>query len=239
MRKIAAKFLIFLSLAISSCTAVSYVPQIPTYTPKVNLDVSPQTINKSVQIDPFKDASPKEDKKTPFMGLSVTDYELWGCELDSGVTNAVIADFSDNRLFNQVGRKVENPDFIIRGEIKKFYGKSQLSTFAKVSSTVGVAGIIGIFITPWALLAFLPDFVLFLGGIPASTNRSEMAIEMRLYDNEDNLINTYTGKSINSNPALVYRDQTLAVSNMTNRTFSKAIMQIRDQILADAARLGF
>ncbi|PGH38526.1 MAG: hypothetical protein CRN43_14580, partial [Candidatus Nephrothrix sp. EaCA] len=113
------------------------------------------------------------------MGLSVTDYELWGCELDLEVTNAVIADFSANRLFKEAGRKVENPDFIIKGEIKKFCGKYQLNTFAKASSMMLLAGAIVLAATrdPMVSVTFLPALAWY-SGIPISTNAAEAVIEM-------------------------------------------------------------
>jgi len=225
--KAPTKFLIFPSLAILivSCTTISYVP-------KVSLDLSPKTINKFVQVDRFTDVSPSDDKMNPFMGLSVTGQESLASELDLEVTNAVIADFSANRLFEKVGRKVENPNLIIKGEIKRFYGKFQYNAFARVSSVMGTVGAIGSLFTPWAALACLPELVWFF-GVPVSTNTSEVVIEMKIYDNNYNLINTYTGKSIDFISASMYRDKSLQVPTMTNKTFTKAIMQIRDQILAD------
>ena len=236
MRKAATKFLIFSSLAISSCAPMSYVPQIQKYTPQISLDISPRTINKSAQIALFEDSSPEEDKRTPPMGLSVTDYESLGSELNMEVTHAVVSDFSANRLFKEAGRKVENPDFIIKGEIKKFYGKHQLNAFARVSPMLAIGGAIGSLITPWASFACLPVLVPYF-GIPMSANTSEVVIEMRLYDNKDNLINTYTGKSIDFISASMYKNKASQVVAMTNRAFSNAIMQIRDQILADADKM--
>jgi len=237
MMKVASKFLVFLSLAISvpSCTAISYTQK---YTPQVNLDISPRTINKSVQIDRFKDASPAEDKKIRFMkGLSITHKKLLDDELDLQVTNAVVSDFSTGGLFKEAGREVENPDFIIKGEIKKFYGKSRTNAFAKISIIIGVAGF-AFLATNWKLffLAEMPSLSLHF-GVPMSRNTSEIVIEMRLYDNHNRLINTYTGRATASRPATIYHSTMLDVSNITNRTFSKAIMQIREQILADADKL--
>jgi len=234
-KKAATKFLIFPSLAIliASCTTISYVP-------KVSLDLSPKTINKTVQIDRFKDASPAEHKITPFMGLSVTNRESLANELDLEVTNAVVSDFSENRLFKEVGRKIENPDFVIKGEIKEFYGKSQLNAFAKISMITLIAGsMASIFAKElWIFyLSYAPMFSWYFGA-PVSKNTSEIVIEMRLYDNNnDKLINTYTGKGTVLNSSSIYDNKIFAIPTMTNKAFSRAIMQIRDQILADMDKL--
>lgn len=231
--KSVTKLLLFLTFAISiaSCSTISYVP-------KVSLDSSPKTINKSVQVDKFKDSSPIEDRKNPFLGLSVTNEESMASGLDLEVTNAVVSDFSVNGLFKQISRRVENPDFVLKGEIKKFTGKAQLNNFAKISWVAGLAAIIAAPAAnePLIFLGAVPILSWYF-GVPISKNTSEIEIEMSLYDKNNNLISTYTGKSGNLISTSMYYNKVFAVPSMTNKTFSMAIMQIREQILKDIDKL--
>lgn len=226
-------------LVLSSCTTISY-------SPKVSLDVSPRTINKSVQVEKFKDLSPQEDTENPLFGLSVTNTEALSNSLDLEVTNAIVTDFAINGVFRQISRKVENPDLIIKGEIRKFTGISELNTHAKFSFLLALAGpIAGLIYTSsggsythsgsetFAEIMLICEIPLLSGyfGIPIRSNYSEVEIVLYLYDNKNTLIGSYTGKSSDERSASMYRDIHLAVPNMTNKVFSEAVMQIREQLM--------
>lgn len=211
----------------TSCSTISYAP-------KVSLDVSPKSINKAVQIDKFIDSSPVADRKNPFGGVSVTNKDALSNELDIEVTNAIVSDFATNAVFKQVSRKIDNPDYIIKGEIIKFSGKSEPNEFAKFSFGLAMASL---FIAPIAhnsslYLGTVPLYSCYL-GLPVSRNTADIEIILKLYDRNNNLIGTYSGKANDKMSTSMYKNKMLAVPTLTNKTFSSAVMQIREQILED------
>lgn len=220
-----------LLIFMTSCSTISY-------TPKVSLDVSPKSINKTLQIDKFSDSSPIADRKNPFGGVSVTNKEALSNELDVEVTNAIVSDFATNGLFKQVSRKIENPDYLIKGEIIKFSGKSELNEYAKFSFGLAIASVI---ISPIVqssaiLWGTAPLYSCYL-GLPVSRNSSDIEIILKLYDKNNTLIGTYSGKANEKMSTSIYKNKMLAVPTLTNKTFSSAVMQIREQILKDISKL--
>jgi hypothetical protein len=168
------KSVVFLTAMIlcNSCSTISYVP-------KVNLDISPKTINKTVQVEKLIDSTPSGYKKNLFLRPSVTNRKSLSSDLNLEVTNAIVSDFAVNGLFKQVSGKVDNPDFVIKGEIKKFVGKSELNTFGKVSyfGTLTTIIIVSSAGTPIVGLGIAP-FLGWFTGIPISKNTSEIEIIM-------------------------------------------------------------
>jgi len=127
MKKISYFSLFGIILFLSSCAVMSY-------SPKVNLDISPQTISRTVTVEKLKDNSPPEDKNNPFMGFSATNKESLSNDLETEVTNAIVSDFSTNALFKNISRRTDNPDIIMKGEIKRFVGKSRPTIYAYIGT---------------------------------------------------------------------------------------------------------
>ncbi len=223
--------LLLLSILITSCATISY-------TPKVSLDVSTKTIKKSVSIEKFKDISPIEDREKPFSGISVTNKEALSNDLDIEVTNAITTDFSTNSVFKEISRRVENPDYIIKGDILKFKGVSELSGYAKAGLGIFLASdiLLGATGQPIFLIGYIPVLTWYF-GVPVRTNTSEIEIKLYLFDTKNNLIGTYIGKSQIKNSASMYNNNALAVPSQTNKAFSEAINQIREQILNDITKI--
>jgi hypothetical protein len=218
-------------LLFSSCSTISF-------TPKVSLDVSPETINKTVQIDKFKDTSPEKDKRNPFMGLSITSKDALSNNLDLEVTNAVTSDFALNGLFKQVSRRVENPDYFIRGEIKHFSGQSKSNNYAKFSLFAAVAGELTFFIYPTKatldlfLISTIPLLTSYL-GLPQRLNTSTVELTLTVYDKNNQFIKSYTGRAYEQVSTSMYNNNTFGVISMTNKLFSQVVLDIREQILRD------
>jgi len=232
MKSILKKSLFFAILVfITSCTTISYVP-------RVSLDVSPKSINKSVQIDKLKDSSPIDGKYNPFGGSSVTHPNAISNELDVEVTNAIVNDFSTNGVFKHVSRKIDNPDYTIKGEIIKFYGKSGLTDNAKIFIGLAMVSAIAAPMTsnPVVLFGALPLYTLYF-GFPAYQNMTEIELVFKLYDKNNTLVGTYTGKAYDNNVTSIYHNIMFALPTLTNKTLSSAVMQIREQILNDISKL--
>jgi hypothetical protein len=214
-------------LILSSCATLSY-------TPKVSLDVSPKTIPKSLQVEKFTDKSPAEDTKNPFMGSSITNLESLSSNLDLEVTNAIISDFNTNAVFKQAGRRIEEPDYILKGTIKRFYGKTGINNYGKVSFVMALATLIVLPAVddPVAAVGFIP-LMLWYTGIPISNNSSNIEIELALYNKNGELVNTYAAKAYIKTSTNLYKNKSLALPTLTNRVFSDVVMRLRTQILND------
>lgn len=221
---------VFILLFIASCTTISYVP-------KVSLDVSPQTINKTVLVEKFTDLSPKADCKNPFGGVSVTNAESLTSGLDLEVTNAIVSDFAVNGVFSQVSRKIENPDYIMTGEIIKFSGKSEMNEYAKFAYVTALVSVVAAPVLQNSLLYFgtVPLYSCYL-GIPIMRNSANIEIRLKLYDNNRNLVGTYSAKHYQDEMNSMYRNKMMAVPTLTNQTFSNVVLQLRDQMLEDLTK---
>jgi len=206
--------LLTLSISIAfftSCVTISY-------TPKVSLDICPKSINKTVMVDKFKDNTPEKDRKNPFAGFSVTNEKALSNDLSIEVTNAVISDFSTNSLFKQISRRIENPDFVMKGEIRKFMGKSRMTTFGIISMCTYIG------VLTWYF------------GVPIRANETEMELVVSIFNSKGELVGTYSGKYKDKELASMYKNTALALPSQTNKSFSNAVSQIRDQILNDISK---
>jgi hypothetical protein len=195
----------------SSCATVSYSPW-------VSLDVSPKTINKTVLVEKFVDNVPESDRKNPFTGFSVTNKKALVNDLSIDVTNAVTADFSNNAVFRTVSRKIDSPDYVIKGEIIRFKGQTKMTNYAKISmfSYVGI--------------------VTWLFPIPMTVNSTDVELVLSIYDNKGQLVGKYSGQNDFKARSNMYNNKQNAIGAETDKTFGIALSQIREQILQDAPK---
>lgn len=131
-----------------------------------------------------------------------------------------------------VSKRTENPDLIIKGEINKFYGKSEMNNFGKISGRISVLSTILAPLTEEETFYYggLPFLTWFL-GVPISKNTVEIEITLKTYNNQ--LLGTYTGKGQKRIESNIYTNGVLAVLSMTNKVFSEIIKTLRNQILND------
>jgi hypothetical protein len=199
---------VFWVLMISSCSTISY-------TPRVSLDISPKTIHKSVTVEKFVDNTPAEEKKNPFAGFSVTNEEALANDLSTEVTNAIISDFHTNAVFEDISRRADHPDFIMKGEINKFKGTTRLTNYGIIS----MCTIVGIY-TWWF-------------GMPIRKNETDVELVISLYNSNNELIGKYSGTYQEKVRASIYKNKSLGVLTQTNKSFSQVVSDIRQQILKD------
>lgn len=197
------------TLICMSCATISYIPQ-------VDLDISSKTIPGSVQVDKLIDVSDTNDRKNPFLGLSVTNKEAMANDLSVSITNAIVSDFSNNAVFERVSRRIESPDYTLKGEIKTFKGISKLTDYG----TISFITIVGVY--TWFL------------GMPIEKIETEIELKLELYDRSNTLVGSYTGNAKGFKRTSMYKSIALATPSQTNRDFSKAIEQIREQLVNDA-----
>jgi hypothetical protein len=200
-----------IELFFNSCATISY-------SPFVSLDLSPLTIKKSLMIEKLKDSSLEKDNKNPFNGFSVTNKKAMANDLSIEVPNAIVSDFSTNAVFKQCSRRVENPDFTMKGEIKRFKGRNRMTKYGLISMFTYVG------VLTWYF------------GLPVKVNETDMQLVVSIYDSKGELVGSYTGNFNDRQLSSIYKDKAAALITLTNKSFSKAIQQIRDQILKDISK---
>lgn len=202
------KLFLIVPILLTGCATVSYIPRIV-------LDVSPATIEKSLRIEKLKDSSPPEDRENPFGGFSVTNKKALSNDLEVEITNSLVYDFQINGVFEKVTKYDQSADYVLSGEIKKFLGKSKLTTYGIVS----LASIVGIY--TWYF------------GIPIRKNETDIQLILTLKDKQGKLVGTYKGMFIEGNKSNLYHDKSSSLYSLTNNALSAAIAQIRSQLLDD------
>jgi hypothetical protein len=69
--------------------------------------------------------------------------------------------------------------------------------------------------------------------VPIRKNETDIQLKISMFDRNGVLINTYSGtykdRVLNSR----YKNTSLALPSQTNKSFSNAVAQIREQLLAD------
>ncbi len=103
----------------------------------------------------------------------------------------------------------------MKGEIVKYKGQSRYTNYAIIS----MCTIVGI--STW------------LFGLPVHKGVTNIELKIFIYDSNSNLIGAYFANYKDKDRTSIYKNNTLAVLNQTNRSFSNVISQIREQILAD------
>lgn len=219
----------FLIVWCSSCATISY-------TPAVSLDISPRTIRKTVQIDKFTDSTSQRDRKNGFGKFAVTNDKSLIGGLDLEVTKAITYDFSTNAVFKEAGRRVENPDFYLRGTIRRYKGITSMNQYTKTSYILFCSGLLIGPIAPVFYLGLIP-YATILCGVPANKTQSEVEIEIQLLDNHKVVVSRYTAKAENHFSSSAYRNTTTQLPNFTNKVLTEVVAKLRAQLLAEADKL--
>ncbi len=196
------------ALALSACTAISYKPAL-------SLGPSPVKIPAKIQVETFVDQSPPEDKTKRAGGSSATEPDSLTGDLGTEVTNAVIADFLANGVFTEAGKRIEHPDAVMIGQIKRFYGRAGLN---------GVG---------WITLPINPIWFL---GVPMQSSEGEVDLEVSIRRPDGTLLGTYSGRSQFSDWYTIYNQSIHGVGTALNKAFTQAMQQIRDRMIADKDR---
>lgn len=187
-----------------------------SYKPSVSLDQSPTTIKARVSVSKFVDETPSDDRDSKIGGVSVAEPGTVEGDLATGITNAVLADFRDNRVFDVIEKNLDNPDYIIKGRIQRFSGKGGINTLGWVT---------------------IPIDIIWLLGLPIQSVDSEVQIEITLVRPDGAEMGRYTGRSQYSESFSLYTNVALSTPKHTNDTFSDVIKQIRQQLVAEESKL--
>ncbi|TAE60404.1 MAG: hypothetical protein EAZ47_11480 [Bacteroidetes bacterium] len=192
-----------------SCSVISY-------SPKISLPPSSKTIPKVVMVETLTDESPEDDKTNKFATITLTSRQSFTTNVETEVTLALVNEFIVNGVFQQVSRQVANPDYIIKGKIKRFVARAGYTDYGIISE-----------------ITVLP-VVTWLFGMPIRKHNSVVDLTLEVYTPKGQLVGTYSAQETELNRYSLYGpNNTLAINNQANRTLSKAVQKIREQILAD------
>jgi len=192
----------------TGCASISYKPS-------VSLPESPRTIKATAQLEPLTDQVPPDDKAQG--GLSVCEPGTLQGDLSSDVTEAILTDFNNNQVFETVKKRFDTtPDLIIKGTIDRFYGKFNITALG------------------WCTL---PIDIVWLFGIPITADHGDVELTLSIQRPDGTVLGTYHGESKFARGYNMYQNAGLALPTRTNKAFSEAVAQIREQILNDESKL--
>ena len=200
-----------LALLSSGCMSISYKPS-------VSLRESPRTIKATVKLETFADQTPQSDKERKVFGVSATEPGTLAGELVNEVTDAVLTDFNNNQVFETVKKRFENePDLIMKGTIRRFYGKVGPTTLMWIT---------------------IPIDIIWFFGLPIQGDEGSVDLEVSIQRPNGTVLGTYRGQSQFSASYSMYTNPILGIGTKLNKAFSECIQQIRDQILNDEKKLS-
>ncbi len=198
-----------LLISVVGCVSISYKPSL-------SLDQSPKTIKARALLHKFSDNSPEEDKDTKLGGVSVAEPGTIEGDLATGVTNAILSDFHNNRVFLEIEKSMEHPDVVIQGRIVRFSGKGGMNALG------------------WFTI---PISIVWLLGLQVQTVEEEVLIEVILERPDGSLIGKYLGHGGDSEDFSMYTQVALSAPSRTNNAFGVAITKIREQMIKDEVKI--
>lgn len=194
---------------IAVCALVSGCAQ--HYTPKVSLGESPQTIPLRVELRTVKDSPEPKPPGQPY-GVVADDVKAAEPgELSGPITKAVLEDFRQNHVFQQIDSHVDRPDAFLTGTINTFY-----ETYRPMGWTQVPGG---------KSLAKLLDADTYMGT-------TEVDLDLILRKPDGTPIGTYHGHAAKSDDFVP--DKHNQPGARLNWALSQALYQIRQALLRDA-----
>jgi hypothetical protein len=180
------------------------------YTPKISLGQSPETIPLRVELRTLKD--PPEPTH-PGQAYGVVAEDVKGSErgdLSGPITQAILTDFRENFVFEQIDSHVEDPDAILTGTINTFYERYDPKGWTQVPGGKS--------------LAKLMDVATYSG-----TTEVDLALVLRKSDGTR--IGVYHGHAAKTDEFIP--DKQNKPGARLNWALSKAIQEIREALLSD------
>ena len=183
------------------------------YAPKISLGESPQTIPLRVELHQLKDSPRAAGQPYGVVAEHVKTVEPG--ELSGPITAAVLKDFRENRVFQQVDTHVEHPDAILTGTINTFYETYRPKGWAQVPYAKSVA----------KLVAKLMD-------VDTYTVATKVDIDFVLRTPDGTRIGTYHGHAATEDEFIPNKQNQPGMHS--DWALSEAIHQIRQALLDDA-----
>ena len=186
------------------------------YTPKVSLGESPETIPLRVELHQLKESPEPKPPGQPYGVMAEHVKQAQRGELSGNITRAVLEDFRDNDVFQQIDTHLDHPDAILTGTINTFYETYRPKGWTQV---------------PYGKsLAKLLDADTYMGT-------TEVDLDLVLRQPDGPRIGTYHGHAANSDEFVPNKDNQPGAR--LNWALSQAIYRIRQALLEDATHTNF
>jgi hypothetical protein len=179
------------------------------YTPKISLGESPQMVPLRVELHPLKNAPKAPGQPYGVVAEHVKTVEPG--ELSVPITDAILEDFRQNYVFQQVDTHIEHPDAILTGTIHTFYETYRPKGWTQV---------------PYAKSAAK------LMDVDTYTATTEVDLDVVLRAPNGTRIGTYHGHAAKTDEFAPNKQNPPGARS--NWAFSEAIHQIRQALLDDA-----
>lgn len=181
------------------------------YTPKISLAESPEPIPLRVELHLLRDSPEPKPPGQPYGVVADRVKTAEPEELSGKITQAVLEDFRENYVFQQIDTHVDHPDAILTGTINTFYERYHPKGWTQVPGGKS--------------LAKLLDADTYIGS-------TEVDLELSLRKPDGTRIGTYHGHAAKSDE-FVPNKQNQPGARL-NWALSQAVYQIRQALLEDA-----
>jgi hypothetical protein len=181
------------------------------YTPKVTLGESQETIPLRIELRTLKHSP---EPKEPGQAYGVVAEHVKASEpgeLSRPITQAILNDFRDNFVFQQIDSHVENPDAILTGTINTFYERYRPKGWTQVPGVNSLAKLM---------------------DVETYTGTTEVDLDLVLRQPNGTRIGTYHGHAERADEFVPNKEN--QPGDRLNWALSKAIQQIRQALLNDA-----
>ena len=196
---------LLLSSIASGCQSLSYEPN-------ATVGMSPEKIPLTVEVRTLKDVSPIEDRKRWLLGTAATAPGTLTGDLAEDVTKALIENLYFEGVFKDVKRKPKEPDIVLSGTLRRFYGKANLNTLGVITS---------LYAPLWLL------------GIPIYTSYGTVDLELTFDRPDGRRIAEYKSTVDFSELSSYWGNAELEIGTRLNRSFSEAVRDLREKMLKD------
>jgi len=181
------------------------------YTPKVTLGESQETIPLRIELRTLKHSP---EPKEPGEAYGVVAEHVKASEpgeLSSPITQAILNDFRDNFVLQQIDSHVENPDAILTGTVNTFYERYRPKGWTQVPGVNSLAKLM---------------------DVETYTGTTEVDLDLVLRQPNGTRIGTYHGHAEKADDFVPNKEN--QPGDRLNWALSKAIQQIRQALLNDA-----
>jgi hypothetical protein len=180
------------------------------YTPRVSLGESQETIPLRVELRPLKDSSAPKEPGQPYGVVADGVKASEPGELSGPITQAILTDFRENFVFQQIDSHVEAPDAILTGTINTFYEKYRPKGWTEVPGGKSLAKLM---------------------DVDTYTGTTEVDLNLVLRKPNGTRIGAYHAHAAKSDEFVPNKQN--RPGDRLNWALSKAIKEIRQELLDD------
>jgi hypothetical protein len=182
--------------------------------------MSAPTMPLRVEVRDLTDGSPPDDRSRLFGGAIATAQNTLPGDLSASVTSAILENFQLDEVFAEVSAHPEAADLVMSGTIRRFYAKAHENFLI------------------WTLLApsGIGTYLAYL-GLPVYGSYGQVDLELTFDTPAGQRVSAYVASREFSEWASMYCAPHHGIGARLNRMFSEVMADVREQMVADRARL--